>query len=823
MKVIAWFNELDKSSISVAGGKGANLGVLTEAGFPVPPGFVVTAQAYEEFIKTTGVDKEIYELLSKLDYNDNEALQKASKNIKVIITSEEIPDNMKEEITEAYNKLLIGNKFDGLNDKTLELVNANKKKEPFVAVRSSATAEDLPEASFAGQQETFLNVKGAERVIESVKNCWASLFTPRAIYYRHKNDFPHDKVLIAVIVQKMIDSEKSGVAFSIHPSTGNKDEIVIEAGWGLGEFVVKGVINPDNYIVDKNTFKIKKKLVKKQTKMLTRDPLKGVNIEVEIPDQKQEKQVLDDEQIITLAKVMDKIEKHYDFAQDVEWASENNRLYIVQSRPVTFFGEEKKEGTADESEPAGEVLVKGLSASPGRTVGKVVIIKDESELDKVKKGDVLVTSMTDPDMVPAMERAGAIVTNEGGLTSHAAIVSRELGVPCIVGTEKATQVLTDGMRVTVDASSGVVREGGEEIEESATIKTEVKSRKDYSAPVTATKIYMNLGIPNKIEDYADLPFDGIGLMRIEFVIAGHKKHPLKAIEEGTTQEYVKKLSNSIAKVAGAIKPRPMILRFSDFKTNEYADLEGGEQYEPKENNPMIGWRGCSRYVSPDFEKAFRLECRAVKKVRDAGLKNVWVMLPFVRTVKEVKQVEKIMESEELVRSHDFKMFIMAEVPSVILLADEFAKTCDGFSIGSNDLTQLTLGVDRDSAKLGKMGYFDERDEAVKKSISHLIKAAHDNDITVSICGQAPSQYPEFTEFLVKEGIDSVSVNPDVIYSTRDLVSSVEKKMLLKVAREEKDEEWTKPSEKKDNPDWTEDEEEPQNDPRDHEDKAMFWP
>jgi len=783
MKVIAWFNELDKTSLGVAGGKGANLGVLTKAGFPVPPGFVVTAQAFKHFLDITGISKEIYDILSTLNINNNEALTKASNQIKVIITSEKIPEEVSNEIIKAYGNLMIGNKFEGLSGKALELVNANKNKEPFVAVRSSATAEDLPEASFAGQQESFLNVKGADGLLKAVRDCWASLFTPRAIFYRTKNNFPHEKVLIAVVVQKMIDSEKSGVAFSIHPATGNKDEIIIEAGWGLGEYIVKGIINPDNYIINKSDITIKTKTVKKQTKMLTRDPLTGKNIEVEIPDQKQEKQVLDDEQIITLAKVVKKIESHYNFAQDVEWASENNRLYIVQSRPVTFFGKQEEKIT---EEVKGEVLVKGLGASPGRVVGKVVIIHDKNELDKVQKGDVLVTEMTDPDMVPAMERAAAIVTNEGGLTSHAAIVSRELGVPAIVGTLDATSKLSDGMIVTVDASNGVVIKGGEIVEAAATVKISGPVvKKEYCAPVTGTKIYMNLGIPNKIDDYVDLPFDGIGLMRIEFIIAGNKKHPNKAIKDGSTQDYINKLAEGVSKVAGAIKPRPIIVRFSDFKTNEYAGLDGGAEFEPKENNPMIGWRGASRYVSPNFTEAFKLECRAIKKIRAAGLKNVWVMLPFIRTVKEVKQIEEIMKSEGLIRSHDFKMFIMAEVPSVIILADEFAKTCDGFSIGSNDLTQLTLGVDRDSATLGRMGYFDERDASVKKSISQLIKAAHENGITVGICGQAPSQYPEFTEFLIKEGIDSVSVNPDVIYSTRELVSSVEKKMLLKISREEK--------------------------------------
>ncbi len=785
MKTIVWFNEITKDDVGIVGGKGANLGELTRAGFPVPPGFAVTAQAYKYFIESTGIKDDILDLISKVDINDTDALQLTAKKIQSIIKSEEIPYKMKSEIINAYNNLLTGNKFEGLKGKALELVSVGAPKEPFVAVRSSATAEDLPGASFAGQQETFLNVKGAENVITAVKACWASLFTARAIFYRETNHFPHDKVLISVIIQKMVDSEKSGVAFSIHPATGDKSEIVIEAGWGLGEFIVQGEINPDQYIVDKDSLTIKKKLVKRQTKMLTRDPLSGKNIEVELPEQKQERQVLDDEQIVTLAKVVKRIEAHYGKPQDIEWASENNRLFIVQARPVTFFG--KKEV---KEEVSGDVLVRGLPASPGVATGRVVIIKSADELDKIKKGDILVTTMTDPDMVPAMERAAAIVTDEGGLTSHAAIVSRELGVPAVVGCNNATKVLSDGMIVKVDADNGVVIKADSisSQEPQVSVNAPKPVSRDYSAPVTATKIYMNLGVPEKISEYASFPFDGIGLMRVEFIIASKiNAHPLYLIKQGRSDEYVKALADGISTVAGTVKPRPVIVRFSDFKTNEYAGLTGGKEFEPEESNPMIGWRGCSRYVSKEFEQAFRLECRAVKRVRDAGLTNVWVMLPFVRNTSEVKRVLEIMSSEGLERSNDFKVFIMAEVPSVIWLAEEFAKLCDGFSIGSNDLTQLTLGVDRDSSKLGSMGYFDERNDAVKRSISHLIRVAHEQGVSVSICGQAPSEYPDFTEFLVNEGIDSISVNHDVVLQTRDLVSSVERKLLLRLARSKSNE------------------------------------
>ncbi len=826
VKIIAWFEELNKNSVDIAGGKGANLGEMQKAGFPIPPGFVVTAQAYKEFLDRTGIYKEIEELLNKLDVNDTKSLQKTAKEIQTIIKSEVFPEDFKKPVIEAYKNILIGKKHIELNKKALELIKPSRQKEPYVAVRSSATAEDLPEASFAGQQESFLNVKGEEALLEAVKNCWASLFTARAIYYREKNKFPHEKVLISVIIQRMVDSEKSGVAFSIHPTTGDKDLIIIEAGWGLGEYIVKGVINPDHYEVSKTDWTIKKKLVNKQNKMLIKDPISGKNTDVEVPERKQEKQILDDEQIITLAKVTKKIEKHYGVAQDVEWASSDNRLYIVQSRPVTFFGKKAEEG--EEVKAAeGEVLLKGLPASPGIASGPVKMIHDASELDKVIEGCILVTEMTAPDMVPAMERAAAIVTDKGGLTSHAAIVSRELGVPCIVGTSNATKILKDDMIITVDANKGIVLKAGEKALEEQEKKEEVKEIKQATfsmdAPVTATKVYMNLGIPEKIIDYARLPTDGIGLMRIEFIIASHiGVHPNKLIADGKADEYINKLAEGVKKIAEVINPKPVIVRFSDFKTNEYRDLEGGEAYEPHEDNPMIGWRGCSRYVSKEFEQVFRLECKAIKKVRDDGLRNVWVMLPFVRVIDEVKQVLRILKSEGLARGRDFKVWLMAEVPSIIILADKFAELCDGFSIGSNDLTQLILGVDRDSEKLGKMGYFDERNHAVLASISRLIRLAHDKGVTVSICGQAPSVYPEVTEFLIRQGIDSISVNPDVVLKTKHLISSVERKILLESARHEISHE---PEEKKitglensPNP-----EPENYNDIPEYKDKKPFWP
>ncbi|MCW1296383.1 MAG: phosphoenolpyruvate synthase [Candidatus Parvarchaeota archaeon] len=772
-KYIYWFNELRKENVKEAGGKGANLGEMLNAGFPIPPGFVVSAQAYYDFLQESGIKDEIYEILSKLDVNDSKALQKASDDIQTIIKTALMPEKIREEIKFAYESLGFGGpeRYRILSAKALNILKIGKEF-PFVAVRSSATAEDLPSASFAGQQITLLNVRGADEVVNAVQECWASLFTPRAIFYRVQNKFDHMKVLIAVVVQKMVNSEKSGVAFSCNPATSELDKIVIEAGFGLGESIVSGEINPDLYIVDKNTLQIISKEVKTQEIMRTRDPVTGKTVKIEVNEKKKNVQKLSDEEIVALARVIKKIDEHYQFPQDIEWAIEEGRIYIVQSRPVTTLKKVEEKVSMEKIEK--ELILTGLGASPGIASGIVKILSGPEELDKVKEGDVLVTRMTNPDYVPAMRRASAIVTDEGGMTCHAAIVSREMGIPCVVGTGNATQVLKEGEGITVDGKEGKVYRGMIEIKKEEKpipiITHEIK---------TATKIYMNLGVPEKIDDYKDLPFEGIGLMRIEFIIASYiGEHPNYLLEIGQEQKYIDRLAEGIAKVASAINPRPVVVRFSDFKTNEYRSLKGGEKYEPQEDNPMIGWRGVSRYISPEFEKAFRLECKAIKKVRDEmNLKNVWVMLPFVRTLWEVEKCLEIMKSEGLERKEDFQVWLMAEVPSIIFMADEFSKLCDAFSIGSNDLTQLIMGADRDSAILGKMEYFDERNEAVKRAISILIEKAHANNRTVSICGQAPSVYPEFCEFLIRAGIDSISVNPDVVVQTRELVAEAERKFL----------------------------------------------
>ena len=782
-KLILWFEELGKEDIPLVGGKNANLGEMLKAGIPVPPGFAITAHAYKRFIEETGIAEQIYKIIEETvtDPNDPKQYEEASKRIRSLIESTPMPDYLAEAIKQAYRELC----------NRTNIVNIS------VAVRSSATAEDLPDASFAGQQETYLNVAGEDKLLEKTVKCWSSLFTPRAIFYRTQKGFRHEDVLISVGVQKMVNAKAAGVMFTINPVTGDRNQIVIEANWGLGESVVSGAVTPDYYAVDKNTMKIIEKKIAKKTVEYVKNPETGETIHAEVPPERQEIPCLTDEEILRLAELGKKIEEHYGKAQDIEWAIDRDlpfpeNVFIVQSRPETVWSVmTKAEVKAEKAEVAAPIELKVVTKGIGtgkRDIGfgKAKVIFSPEEAEKLmQKGDILVTTMTNPDFVPYMRMASAIVTDKGGVTCHAAIVSRELGIPCVVGTENATKVMQTDKEYTVDARNGVVYEGVvKEIIRPAAAPTAVGAPTAYAtvqqAPVTATKIYMNLGIPEKIEDYRNLPFDGIGLMRIEFILASYiGEHPLYLIETGQSQKFIDKLAEGIATVARAIQPRPVVVRFSDFKTNEYRELKGGEKYEIVEDNPMLGWRGCSRYISPWYEEAFRLECRAIKKCREEwGLKNVWVMLPVVRTLWEAKRVLEIMKEEGLERSRDFKVWFMAETPSIVIMADEFSKLCDGFSIGSNDLTQGVLMIDRDSERLGLLGYFDERDPAVKRAIAHLIRVAHKNGCTVSICGEGPSNLPDFAEFLVRCGIDSISVNADAVISTRQLVASIEQKILL---------------------------------------------
>ncbi|MCD6242353.1 phosphoenolpyruvate synthase [Candidatus Bathyarchaeota archaeon] len=782
-KLILWFEELGKEDIPLVGGKNANLGEMLKAGIPVPPGFAITAHAYKRFIEETGIAEQIYKIIEETvtDPNDPKQYEEASKRIRSLIESTPMPDYLAEAIKQAYRELC----------NRTNIVNIS------VAVRSSATAEDLPGASFAGQQETYLNVAGEDKLLEKTVKCWSSLFTPRAIFYRTQKGFRHEDVLISVGVQKMVNAKAAGVMFTLNPVTGDRNQIVIEANWGLGESVVSGAVTPDYYAVDKNTMKIIEKKIAKKTVEYVKNPETGETIHAEVPPERQEIPCLTDEEILRLAELGKKIEEHYGKAQDIEWAIDRDlpfpeNVFIVQSRPETVWSAmTKAEVKAEKAKVVAptelKVVTKGIGTGK-RDIGfgKAKVIFSPEEAEKLmQKGDILVTTMTNPDFVPYMRMASAIVTDKGGVTCHAAIVSRELGIPCVVGTENATKVMQTDKEYTVDARNGVVYEGVvKEIIRPAAAPTAVGAPTAYAtvqqAPVTATKIYMNLGIPEKIEDYRNLPFDGIGLMRIEFILASYiGEHPLYLIETGQSQKFIDKLAEGIATVARAIQPRPVVVRFSDFKTNEYRELKGGEKYEIVEDNPMLGWRGCSRYISPWYEEAFRLECRAIKKCREEwGLKNVWVMLPVVRTIWEAKRVLEIMKEEGLERSRDFKVWFMAETPSIVIMADEFSKLCDGFSIGSNDLTQGVLMIDRDSERLGLLGYFDERDPAVKRAIAHLIRVAHKNGCTVSICGEGPSNLPDFAEFLVRCGIDSISVNADAVISTRQLVASIEQKILL---------------------------------------------
>jgi pyruvate,water dikinase len=743
-RAIVWFNEVTKDDVPLVGGKGANLGEMTRAEIPVPPGFIVTADAYFDFIEEAKLDKGIRDLLQPLDSSNSKQLQHIADQVKQLILEATMPDKLASEIREAYVKLGRG----------------------LVAVRSSATAEDLPTASFAGQQRTFLNVENEDEVVLAVQECWASLFEPRAIFYREQQGFDHFKVGIAVPVQKMVQSQSSGVMFTLEPVSSDRSKIVIEAIYGLGEAIVGGEVNPDLYIIDKDGLGISTKKIGEQEWQLIKNPDgRGdeVNIKVALSSLSQKQQKISDDDIIHLAKLAKQLEDHYEFPQDIEWAKEGEQIFIVQTRPVTTV----KETVEEMPEVEAPILLTGASASPGMASGSVKIVYQASEIDKVAIGDVLVTEMTTPDFVPAMKRAVAIVTNRGGRTSHAAIVSRELGIPCVVGAEKATTRLIDGQIITVDGSRGSVYEGKIAKEKTALLvdmlKEEMKTR---------TKVYVNLAQPELVERIASRKVDGVGLLRAEFIIGEIGQHPQYMISQNRGEEFTSKLYEGINAFAKAFDPRPVVYRATDFKTNEYRELKGGQQYEEVEENPMLGYRGATRYIREP--EVFALEMDAVKRVRQ-NYRNLWVMLPFVRTVEELAEVKNVMESQGLVRSTDFKLWMMVEIPSNIILMEDFLKVgIDGISIGSNDLTQLILGIDRDSPKLAKE--FDERSPAVLVALERAIKVSKRMGVTSSICGQAPSVYPELTEKLVEWGITSVSVSPDMIGVSREIIARAEEKL-----------------------------------------------
>ncbi len=747
---VLWLDEVDKDDVPIVGGKAANLGELIRVGIPVPEGFVVDGKTFMDFIESSGLKEKIVEILNSINVEDTKQLEEASKKIREMIESTPMPKDVEEEIRQAYRKLC-----------------EEAGEEVFVAVRSSATAEDLPGASFAGQQETYLNVRGEDEVVEKVKKCWSSLYTPRAIYYRVQKGFRHEDVSIAVVVQKMVNSEKSGVMFTSHPVTGDKIAIV-EAVWGLGEAIVSGMVTPDHYEYDRVERRIKNVQIAEKKFMLTRGE-DGKTVKVELPPEKAKARVLSDSEIEELVKLGEIIEEHYGTPQDVEWAIVKGKIYIVQSRPITTIRKKKEEVEVEE----GKILLKGLGASPGIGVGKVKIVLSADEIDKVEEGDVLVTTMTTPDMVPAMRKASAIVTDEGGLTCHAAIVSRELGVPAVVGTEKATKVLKDGMVVTVDGEKGIVYAGA--LKEK---KREEKPAVVAQAPIiTATEVKVNISIPDAAERAVATGADGVGLFRIEHMVLGLKKHPMKYIRDGEIEEYINELYKGMKKVVQAFYPKPVWIRTLDAPTDEFRAMEGGED-EPIEANPMLGFRGIRRDLKE--EEHFRAEIRAIKKLVDEGYTNIGIMLPLVTSPEEVRRAKQIIEEEGLPLDK-IEFGIMVETPAAALIIEDIIKEgIDFVSLGTNDLTQYTLAVDRNNENVAYL--YNEEHPAVMKLIERVIKICKKHGVKTSICGQAGS-YPHVVEKLVRMGIDSVSANPDAVQRIREVVARVERKIILEKIRE----------------------------------------
>lgn len=753
MEDVVWFNQVDRHDIKLVGGKGANLGELLKTNAPVPNGFIVTATAYERSIKTSGALDRIKGILFNLNADDPAQLEEKARACQAEILKIELDDSLTKTIKKYYRVL-------------------SDQKNPYVAVRSSATAEDLPEASFAGQQATFLNVRGEEKVIGAILQCWASLFEARAIFYRVKQNFDHTKVSIAVPVQLMVNSEVSGVMFTADPVSSDKNTIVIEAIYGLGELIVGGQVTPDHYEVDKQKYQLKSKTIVNQTKQLVKT--KGRDKITYVSRAYQKKQKLADEKITELAHLGEAIERHYFFPQDIEWAYEDGKIYIVQTRPVTTLDQGSRiESLKTVQLPIVkyQLLLQGAPASPAIGTGPVVVIKSAKELSKVKKGDVLVTKMTTPDFVPAMKRAVAIVTDLGGRTSHAAIVSREMGIACVVGTGGATKKLQDGMIVTVDGSRGYVYKGRVARAKGAMPKVTVAK----SHLKTATHLYVNLAEPELAREIAAKNVDGVGLLRAEFILAQIGSHPKKFIKEGREKEFIDELAKNLEVFARSFGRRPVIYRATDLKTSEYRNLAGGDMYEPREPNPMLGYRGAYRFIrDPDV---FKLELAAVKAVR-AKHKNLHIMIPYVRSVPELENVKTLVDASGLLADHDFQFWMMAEIPvNVITLADFIKVGIDGVSIGSNDLTMLILGTDRDNEEVATE--FDELSPAVLWALEKIIKTCAKYNITSSICGQAPSIYPELTEKLVSWGITSISVNPDAIDSTRELIYRIEHKIVQK--------------------------------------------
>jgi len=760
------FDELGKTDVAVAGGKGANLGEMARAGLPVPRGFVVTVDAYGRFYEASGVAAEVSRRLERLEVDDPVQLRRTAESLQALIRRARVPDDVKAAILDAYRTL---SEQEGV-------------EQEYVAVRSSATVEDTAEFSFAGMFESFLNVRGGDELIRRVKDCWASSFGARVLFYRIKQGLLEESP-IAVIVQKMVNAEKSGVLFTVDPASNDPGVLVIEAAWGLGEVVVGGQVAPDHYVVDKKSLDVVERTPGHKDFMLVRDEGAGENVRVDLDEEKASALVLNDAEIRALAELGTKDEEHYGAPQDAEWAIEDRIIYFVQTRPVTTLAERGSAPAAvapgaAEEEGEGKVLARGLGASPGVASGVVRVLASPEEGGKLAEGEVLVTTRTAPDWVPIMRRAAAIITDAGGMTSHAAIVSRELGLPCIVGARDATRTLRDGMTVTVDAREGVVTAGARRAAERQTAAPAPAVPAIATAPVTATRLEVNLGEPERAEEVARMPVDGVGLLRAEFMIlsALENRHPRRLIEEGRGEEFVERMVDNLTTFARAFRPRPVLYRAMDFRSNEFRGLEGGERYEPAEENPMIGYRGAYRYTrEPDL---FALELRALARVREQ-FDNLHLMIPFVRTGWECRAVKRQIDAAGLDRG--LEVWVMAEVPSVIYWIEEYARLgVRGVSIGSNDLTQLVLGVDRDSEVLAPL--YDERDPAVLDAIHTIIRRCKELGIASSICGQAPSVYPEYAEILVRWGIDAISVNPDAVEATRRHIAAAEQKLILEGAR-----------------------------------------
>jgi len=766
-KYILPFKEISSQDVPLVGGKNASLGEmlaqLTEKGINVPDGFALTTVAYWRYLKANGIDERLKEIFKNFNPKKIESLQKVGKAARTLILQGTVPPDLKEEIIKAYREL--GQKY-GPN--------------PTVAVRTSGVAEDTATASFAGQFETYLNVTGEEKLLEAVKKSIASTFTDRAIAYREEKVFSQLKLGLSVGVQKMIRSDlaSAGIIFTIDTESGFKDVIVVNSIFGVGEMIVKGKITPDQFTVFKPTLEqgfrpvVVKNLGRKDKKYVFAK--NGGLKEVSVNKLDQSRFSLTDEEVLKLARWANIIEKHYKKEQDIEWAKDGKtgELFIVQSRPETVYetqtGNIYKEYELKTSKTP---VITGIAVGNKIGQGKIRVIESISKIKEFRQGEILVTKMTDPDWVPIMRMASAIVTDEGSRVCHAAIVSRELGIPAIVGAGRATKALLTGKMATVDCSNGTGRVF------LGAIPFEIKKYNLESIPKTKTKIMMNIGSPEIAFKNSFLPNQGVGLAREEFIIASKiNAHPLALIKQNKSQFFVDELARGIGTIGAAFWPNPVIVRFSDFKTNEYATLPGGREFEPQEANPMLGFRGASRYYDPKYQKAFVLECQALKKARtEFGLKNIWAMVPFCRTIEEGQKTLAIMKENGLVKGEDgLKVIVMCEIPSNVILVKEFLSIFDGMSIGSNDLTQLTLGLDRDNALIAKIG--NEKNEAVKLMISSVIRECKQQNKYCGICGQAPSDFPDFAEFLVEQGIESISLNPDTVIKTTMLVAQKEKEL-----------------------------------------------